>query len=429
MERVKKAESAFFDALTGRLSLDDLTDIAYSFLENPVLVTNETGTVFSTAKSGRPYNDTDWEYFAINGKFPKETRSLMKMLYYARKIKNNEIFVFEHAHVSHRVMLFQTAVGPDFNVCVSILDSMRSFSKEDGQILRAFALSAALFIREARGIRNYKANAPEYFLQNSAQKRIDGGNDLNEMMQNLHLKGGDKLSLLTLKKTTVNPSQITLQEAQHKINGIFPKSASFIRDKNIALIINHREMPESLIIARARELMLRHSFYGCMSRIFDNFEQLYEHYKQSVKILESGPEISSAGTLLFADDMWVNYILGTIEREKLATLCYPPVLELLELEEKSGAGYMMALYAYALTFGSCSMSARLLDIHYNSMKSRLDQIAGVIGRDFESILPTLLISLKIIFLTRQDFMDRCYALHYKYKLLKEKDREQRRTDY
>ena len=71
---------------------------------------------------------------------------------------------------------------------------------------------------------------------------------------------------------------------------------------------------------------------------------------------------------------------------------------------------MQSLYAYALCFGSCARAARLLGIHYNSMKSRLEQVRRELGPHLEELLPAVYLSVKALLLTQGESVADCRGL-------------------
>jgi len=78
-EWIETIEAEFFDTVIKARTLDDLTDCAYSFLGNPLMLTNERGEIYSKSKFNKPYNDLLWEEFDVKGYVPREKRPLLSV--------------------------------------------------------------------------------------------------------------------------------------------------------------------------------------------------------------------------------------------------------------------------------------------------------------------------------------------------------------
>jgi sugar diacid utilization regulator len=93
-------------------------------------------------------------------------------------------------------------------------------------------------------------------------------------------------------------------------------------------------------------------------------------------------------------------MLESIGEEKLITYCYLPLLELLRKASHENRELLLTLYAYTVCLGRATAAAKLLRIHYNTLKQRLNLIEAAIGDEFKHILPAVYISILIIRLLR-----------------------------
>jgi len=411
-EWIQTAESAVLDVITGSNSLEDLAKSAFEFLRNPIVITNERGEMFSRAKGCGSYNDEYWEncdamnYMPINISLQqRDTRNV-----YSTSRGKAELINMEKA--SHRVMVCEAPIEDEF-IRVLALESHHLFSEVDYEILEIFTAAVSYIVRETSTAR-YFLNSDNYLLCEMIKGRI--GDD-SYAAKCLGIKSDDMLVILVAKRIFTSSAVLKLSEICDYFESSFPDSSAVVYEGNAVLLINQRKSGDSWdkSIETARNFCRRNRIYCCISRAFSGLKNISDYYKQTVEILNLGISINDNGTVFLANNIYITYLISKAKSD-INDLCYSPVFKLLEMDTRDDSSLLPALYAYVVTSGNCSQSAKLLGIHHNSMKARLNLLKHIIGENIDSILPALYISLKVLFLTQRNLMEKSFRVEFTYSM-------------
>ena len=408
-EWIETVQADFFDAVTGQKSLDALSDCAYRLLGNPVLLTNERGEIFSKSQYNRPYNDALMEEFDTRGYVPREKRKYISAEHFSEKMRNDKVVVFDAAYISHRLMLYQTKVSKTFTLRTIMLESKRPFSEDDMQVFELFAKTATYFLKNSDLVRQFNSSSFEFFLHELISGRIDGVQNEKEIISYLSLKPGDRLIMLIAKKRNGASAQVSHQQLRAQLQAIFDNSISFVYDDHTVSFVNFREQQGLLHqkIDLASEFMMRSGFDCAVSRFFNSFYEIAEIYRQTADILNFCSGFNSRASVYFTSTFFSTYLFGQLDGNKVETMCFQPILELLESSKEQ---LLQTLYAYTLVMGNMVQTAQLLGVHYNTVKYRIQKIREILGIELDSSLPALYLSIKALTLFRKDEVECCLEL-------------------
>lgn len=400
---LNKAENDFFDVVVNGGGLDDLSDVAYKYLGNPIMITNERGLVFGKARGNVPYDDVLFDEFDEKGYVPREKFFMTSAEIFADQLRNGEIVILEKAYVSHRLMIYQDIIGNDFILKCVMLESKRPFSKTDEQMFTLFAKTARYYLLNSTLVKSFRSNSVECFFYEALIGHIDCINNEREVTEYLGVVAYDRRSLLVVKNAYVSAAPVILSEARTVLEGLFNGCISIIDGDCIVLLIHSEDLADTqLCLKKASAYFRKNNMRGCVSHVFESLRYLPMTYQQVREVLELGIKLCADMHLFYYSDMAIYSIYSRLDDNALDTNCYLPVLDLLEADRTVCLELMPTLYAYALTFGNCSRASRLLGIHYNSTKSRLAKIEEIIGCRIDGILPALYSSIIILLLKEYD---------------------------
>ena len=408
-EWLRDVEAQFFDVITKSDGLQELTDYAYTLLQNPIMVSNERGEFLAKPAQNRPYGDALWEEFDLKGYIPREKRSKMSTVYFKSQMRNDRIVILDKHYISHRLMVYQTELAGRFLLRGLLLESKRPFTKLDEQVFERFVRVAAYHVQDSEMVRNFRRDTFEYFLFELIHDRIDSAANEAEIAGYMDLEEGWELSLLAAKVVESSAVPIGLAEARAGLEEIFPNSISVI-DGELLLLFLRKGHWGVENLRRAQRFLRKNNLCGCISRPFANMKDIAPYYRQNAQALDLALRLDAGASLHFFSDLFSAYMLRQLPPEGLNFLCYPPLFALLERDKQQGSCLVQSLYAYALCFGSCARAARLLGIHYNSMKSRLEQVRRELGPHLEELLPAVYLSVKALLLTQGESVADCRGL-------------------
>ncbi|HHU23445.1 MAG TPA: hypothetical protein GXZ52_08600 [Clostridiales bacterium] len=408
-EWIELIQATFFDVIVCGNSLDTLLDCAYSFLGNPIMLVNPRGEIYSKAKNNPPYNDPLWEEFDAKGYVPLEKRKYISAEYYADKMVNDTVIIFEPAYISHRLMLYQTRITSTFTLRVIMLESKRPFSEVDEEVFELLAKTAAYYIKNSQLIKEFNSDSFEFFMHELLSGHIDSEKNEAEIISYLSIKPGDKFFILLAERNSGDVSPVSNSEIRYILQRIFNNSITVLFEDRVIVFVNLREQDGSLVdrIDRTVSTLKKYKFHCAISRFFDSFNNISLIYRQMVEAFEVANKINPKDPLHLVKDLVIPTLLDRLDASEIKQFCYTPMLELLYPER---IDYLYTLYAYIISLGNISLASQLLGVHYNTVKYRLDKIRLILGPDLDSMFPALYISIKTLCLTNRDYMEECYRL-------------------
>lgn len=427
-EWMETIEARFFDIITrgSNNRLNDLVDCAYSFLCNPILVVNERGEILGKAQQNAPYNDALWEEFDQKGYVPREKYQYLNATQHPGLVENNKVIIFDPSHISHRLMLYQTRLSSHFLLRAVILESKRPFSKDDEEILTLFAKTAGYYLQDFSLVRNFNSSSLEFFLHELINGHIDVEHNEREILSYFGIEKGDRMLLLVVQATHTEMPSVSLYEARVQLQSIFCKSTAFIYNEQIVLFVKLREQAGELAkrFAVTESYLRGKGLCAGVSRYFDSFQHISDYYRITSNILSMGISNNIRGALYYTGDLLVTYLLRSLSAEQMEACRYLPMLELFDSDKRKGTEYLPTLYAYVIALGSITKAARLLGVHYNTMKYRVQHMEKILGQNMKEVLPALYLSLKVLFLTKKDDMGKCFDLELHYHKVRGMEYEQ-----
>lgn len=144
---------------------------------------------------------------------------------------------------------------------------------------------------------------------------------------------------------------------------------------NDLLLIVYNEQPQKynrLLECLNRNLELFHR-WGVLSEAFSCFSNMSRYYRQ-IQIVMDGEHPNKAQLMLYED-----FYLVHRERLLLAEIpLYRPVERLWEYDRQHGSEYCNTLFQYIVQERNTVQTAKLLYLHRNTMKYRLERIEDII---------------------------------------------------
>ena len=408
---IKQAENDFFNAVVTGGSLEVIADLAYSYLGNPLMITNERGLIISKAANNKPYNDALFDEFHDKGYVPREKFAMTSVEIFADKMRSGCAIILDPAFVTHRLMIYQDNIGSEFILRCLMLESKRPFSETDKTIFELFARTVQYCLLDSTLVKSFRSNSVEFFFYETLIGHIDCVKNEQEVTEYLGVAAGDHRSLVIAKN--IHPSSATISsiEARAVLEQLFPLSVSIIDGDYIVLLVRSDDLTAlRRNCERARNFFQQNNLVGCVSRIFESLRTLPEIYRELKDALNLGTQICGDMFLFQYSDIEMISLLSRLSPAERESNCFFPVRDLRDIDRRNNSEYLLTLYAYTLTFGHCSNAARLMGIHYNSMKTRLNRIQEHLGCWLDGLLPTFYISINILLLDKADQAERFIRL-------------------
>ncbi|NLD45633.1 MAG: PucR family transcriptional regulator [Clostridiaceae bacterium] len=196
----------------------------------------------------------------------------------------------------------------------------------------------------------------------------------------LNIKLGKNIIILIVNYINEDKNNVNKQLIKNELSQIIKKCYSVIFEGNIVLII---DLDEEYTVSR--HLLEKISSYlsnkkiiGALSNPFSDIYMLKTYYKQAADTIKVAMFRKEAEYLYYYKNHIIDSMLMTcIENGEPQNLEHPAINILKSYDANNGTDYLHSLKVYIECFGNMSMSAKLLNIHYNTMKYRVKVIESV----------------------------------------------------
>ncbi len=197
------------------------------------------------------------------------------------------------------------------------------------------------------------------------------------------------------KESPVNAIGLKNQISRH-----LPESYSVIFEGNVVSVINQEEFKpfdndfEKVLDQLAGDLKL----LICVSNWFTDVAKFRLIYDQLLSIRQIGSFIGFSQGVLWFKDHILDYLIFNEALKTPPSAMVHPAVELLRAHDAlNNTNYTAALKGYVYAMGDLAEAAKAMDIHYNTLKYRLNslcQITGLNLKDMDTVV-NLYITFKL----------------------------------
>lgn len=222
----------------------------------------------------------------------------------------------------------------------------------------------------------------------------------------------------------------TLRESMHVVAARFPNSVHTRVELNNLVSALHHLLPGSIyyiqsdliilfcsndpgqftlapLLGRGGAFLSQNSLRLGVSSEFRNLADIRRHYDQARSAIEAGRRFFPWDSVHFYDDLRPCCMVCALARqgEDLASYCYPPFMELFELDRERGTQLCQTLYYYLTDPKNPKKVCEKLHIHKNTLYFRLDKAQQVVGRGVEKAALSAQIFLTVLVLRYLERID------------------------
>lgn len=387
------------EGISNNLTLNKLIEIAYEYLENPIIITNASNHICSYFTGNTNIDEPIWEEYIAKGFAPS---SYLKSLYYDLNFRQsisifNQPIVLDYFSTMNHRLLIASCIKEGFNIAhVSVLEVNKPFSKIDIEILNILnrILIPKIIIDKRFLIAN---NTPFdslfYYLMNTLE--LDK-NYIRSYLDNLNISLSSNLYLICIKDLSNFDSFEKIKYLYNYLTQIFSNHYVYIYSYRIYILYNGRENEylkedeENLLNKLLKENNLKAGISNC----FYDLEELKIASQQAMQCIKIGDTIESYKYIFYYEKNIINNLIFSYITDN-------SINDLLDLRLKNfivdnNEELINTLKIYCNNNGDMQQSSHDLHIHYNTLKYRLNKIKDLYSFDIFDV--DTILKLKISFL-------------------------------
>ena len=382
-----KAE--LLDIIAGGGDIDQVIKAGSRALGNPIHVLSVSEEIIARAGSA-PESEVIWHMIENVGfpPLPGYKRAGKGFDDYAR--------VYERLHHDHvdirssskprimaavgarsRVMGLNITHLNRFTGTIYVLETSRQFNKADGDLLTILAKAVSYLMMGDDFYSTMKGETHEYLLSQLLTRENISVEDIHDRISAVMPGLLPYMAILTVSCGESRDIK-ALRVCRSGIETMLPDCKTAIIGNQIVVLLHHSgRSPLAAECEPALEkLLLAGRLTAGLSNTFTDSAQIREAYFQGMRAIQYGHPVYPDKPLHRYLDYLPHHFLDTIPwRKNLSSICDPALIRIMQHDLTNKTEYTRTLNQYVLCTGNITEAARVLNIHYNTMKFRMGKIS------------------------------------------------------
>ncbi|MEG1061262.1 MAG: helix-turn-helix domain-containing protein [Oscillospiraceae bacterium] len=363
-------------------SVQELLNITYQYLENPLMLTNLAQQHVAHSYGQTNVNEPVWEHYINVGYCSDEmVERVNRDTVYRKALSDGKYPVtIDYTDIMNYRQMTMPIRMDGINVAfLSVLEMNKPFTQSTGDILQVASKSIAIKISPSLHLSHSKMPEFDMLMQYILTAPVP-----NEVYVTLQLKRWNielkrPFMLFSIEDTQGLDVDQKMPYITTVIDRFLPLQHAFLFE-NKTLVLYHNPAPPDILEQenphREFDTTLRQYRLVCgVSRVFENISELAAAYDQTKKARLFGEIYKPDERVYLFDDYIMENLLNTfLEHDHINSLIDPKLRELIKNENQKSGELALTLRAY-LQF-DCDMrrASEFLHVHYNTLKYRLQRI-------------------------------------------------------
>lgn len=396
-----QSSAKFLNALIGNKTIQEIVDIGYEFLGNPMFVIDASYKMIACTKYVE-VDDPQWYESVENDYLPYdiliENNNEMKEFFRKVRITGYPILIRPKDKKFHILYAGITIENKTIGYLI-IPCHKRLLNKEDIQIAELLSNVLSLKMQNSRFVNNSEGIIYEYFISDLLDGNITNPKVIEERLRCIKWILHDNIYVMTLhKKQNWNKS---LLDICNLVTNLIYGSKAIVYNNYVVAIISRKkkEFPNKNDLKCLIELLESNEMYGGISCSFSNLSDVCKYLKQSLKSIELGVSMNKKKFLFSYEDYSIYHLMSIFSTyEDLKDFCHPAIFTLVEYDNRYNDRLMESLGAYLNNSTNIEKASNAIGIHRNTMASRIKKIEGIINLNIhdDNILFHLFFSYKVL---------------------------------
>ena len=366
--------------------LQELCDLAYEILGNPVFITDLAHTILAYTRRVK-IEDPTWQRFIVESHLERKTITQDREVSVVHSESSEEgrpVLVEDSFLPYPRLIKTLTEHGNAIGIMV-VTAYLRPFAPGDEELVELISSFAMSRMTQER----YHLSENVHTLDNYFIRLLDGAQFSRErVLKRLEILGYKKhscvyvLAIHAEARAGQPPEEIGSLLAQfHRIGGCY---ALFYNSSIVCLYGTEEELTDWETQApELTALLTRENLIAGVSRTVSDMSLMREYYRQAQRTEEVGVRLGRSGRYFCYDSYASFLLLMELPREKLRDFCHQKIRDLGAYDDTHDTELCVTLQVYLEQAKSLARTAELLYIHRNTVRYRIHKCMELMKTDLE----------------------------------------------
>ncbi len=397
-----KISADLLDMLQEGCSIQQILDYSYKILGNPVMLVDVTFNYEASAGTEFLDDEPVWEYTIKNGFMPN---------YYLNHIAGTDNFDAVETSV-----LEENAGGPLNNPQITVkvvqagrlmgylilLQKNHEITRQDNMFLQLISGFLSIKMMRKLGNDDFRFSVVENFLTSIIRNKITSPEEIESRQELFGIKLYDVLHVINIEVTDFRTSDERKYNMLRKVRKFFDRNNVIQLNDYIVVLYDTKTLSEAFLPEMLQEFAELLGRYNCVANVsypFNNLKDFYRYYVQTVYCMDIREKMDlHIPVLHYKDIIQYHMLLNFAEQVNLDLLLDNAVKELRQTDSDNDSDYTNTLFTYVNCQQNISKAAEQMQLHYNTLKYRINRIISMTGIDLndENTVFSVMISERIL---------------------------------
>ncbi len=385
--RIGEVSVKLLQACQKGYSIQQLLDLGYQILSNPLLLVDISLCFVAHSGGNNIENEPLWEWTLSKGYVNKEyARSVMTEDSQSEISEEKEVLViWETGLLNHRQLVGRVLKNNRPLAYLKLLEYHHPISDCDEEILVILCNVLAMNMIDSNDIYHSPNALSDTFLTALLNQKLYDHAAIEERERMYGLKLYKNMFAIVIKIDNRKNTNDRLYYLKRIFQNFFNRQTVIIYNGQLVILLDTltEELQNEREMASFKSLLEENDCTAGVSKIFYHLYDFCEHYKQAYNALNLGDLLKKTGRILNYDELIISHMILSFRGEtNIRNLIHPVVKTLKELDQKKGSNFLETLIAYIKHNQDTTVTAKILHIHYNTLKYRINRITEITNIDF-----------------------------------------------
>lgn len=391
--RLCQFASSLLSALSGEGGrIQQIIDIGFDALENPVLVTDKSWRAIAMTDRAQVPADRDWQEFLTAGQLSADAVAAGIRDNMAERIEQSTgPFRWQSAEMAYPRVFYRLAVGDKTAGTISVVEVNRPFSPEDEPYLRLLGDAVATEMQKSRFQQYSKGMLYEDFIWNLLEKRLSDPQAIEERLKVLNLGIRKNVYVFVFDVREYDVRQYSVSYMRDQLEKMISGGQALLYDNKIVITAS---------FSRARDIfrtelknlsafLKRYNIRCGISRRCTQLADLRFFYDQALDAMTVGTHMDADRYIYPYGEYAIYHAAKACLRQgALHKYCHPALTALIDHDREYNTAFVTSLTTFLKHFKNITNTANALHLHRSTMVyhiKRIEEIMDISLDNYHSV--------------------------------------------
>ncbi|MDR0849538.1 MAG: helix-turn-helix domain-containing protein [Propionibacteriaceae bacterium] len=385
--RLTTFNSQLLDLVQDGAKPQRILDLASVFLGNPVLLLDPLLSLLASSGTSNVSNDSTVAYVLQNGIMPESYIEEVLREQDSGDSDDKVLVIWEKTFLDHRMVAGRIMLGDRLLGYLKVFETGKPFAPYfDPELLKLACRYLAIRMNSTAGPTTGDPQI-ESFLLGMIEHRFTDSEQIARRVEQLGLELRARLVAIVVQFEETFRNRDKLPLLKKRLQNYFNRNTALIVGDQVVLLYDRdtwQEMFAPQRMAYMQRFLEENHCRAAYSIPFRNIGDFYKYYMYAISCFSVAEQCRIGDRILLYEDFKIDHMLLQFSNVlNLSDLVHPAIIRLMEIDADKGSDLTQTLFEFLRNRQDMTMTAKSVQIHYNSLKYRINRIQELTGINFD----------------------------------------------